>query len=463
MNPARYGMAIAALLFAAIQQGSALWTSGDLHLPSVRSPARDSPNVILYLVDSLRADHLGCYGYGSPISPNIDGFARDATLFERTLAQSSWTRPSVASIMTGRYPREHGVEERWSGLKRTLPAIAPILRRGGYATAAFVTSAVVTDRFGFANGFDDFRQDVKESIEPRMPTSEWVTARAIDWLSRRSDARPFFLYLHTLDPHMPYTPPAMFRDNFAPAANPASGSFEHVVGLRDGKLKPGARDSEEITALYDAEIAANDAAFGVLLGYLRARGLYDSTLIVFISDHGEEFLDHGGWEHAATLYQEMLRVPLIVRFPGGRAAGMRCRAVARHVDVLPTVLDIAGLQSMPGVAGRSLYAALNERLESDPISYATLSVDRRKIDCLVARGWKLIQVSRHERLRPGIELYDIENDPGEKVDCSLTRRVIVDALLSTLRSHPTSHMSAPADLVPIDPQTERELRALGYF
>lgn len=198
-----------------------------------RPAAERRPDVIIYLVDTLRADHLGCYGYPLETSPWIDAFAAESVLFEEAVAQSAWTRPAVTSILTGLDPHSHGVEERLDALPESFDTLPEILRREGYQTAAFVSSAVITAKFGFGRGFDTFRQRVKETIEPQRTTSEWVNAETLRWLERRDPDRPFFLFLHTLDPHMPYRPPEPFRQRLAPDADPRAGLLENVVALRD--------------------------------------------------------------------------------------------------------------------------------------------------------------------------------------------------------------------------------------
>ncbi|HEU5321013.1 MAG TPA: cation:dicarboxylase symporter family transporter, partial [Methylomirabilota bacterium] len=331
--------------------GSARPVAGEIRLekPEVRAAPRPEPaapavaakgkrpNVLLYLVDTLRADRLGCYGYGRPVSPHLDAFAGRAVLFERAVAQSPWTRPSVASILTGLLPTAHGVqtlEDRLPEAARTLPEI---LRAAGYRTAALSTNHHVATGTGLAQGFDDFFLDEEHHAEP-------VVRRAVAWLDRRTaKERPFFLYVHTLDPHAPYQPPAVWRQRFAPGVRPEAGSREDLDRLYRSRGEERAARIAEVSRLYDAEIAAGDEAFGQLLAALRERGLYDDTLIVFVSDHGEELGERGGLGHGHSLYQELLSIPLVVKPAGRQPAGRRSSRLAQQVDLLPTVLAAAGL------------------------------------------------------------------------------------------------------------------------
>ncbi|MEM7355101.1 MAG: sulfatase, partial [Acidobacteriota bacterium] len=305
-------------------------------------PAADAarPNVIVYLVDTLRADHLGCYGYPEPISPRIDAFADDAVLFEHPLAQSSWTRSSVASIMTGQLPTAHGVHDRDDALADDALTLAEIFAAEGYATAAFVTNRSVGATFGFQQGFDDFEFFARLDSAALYAKSDAVNAEVFDWLDQRPD-RPFFLYVHTMDPHAPYAPPPVTRDVLAPSVRqpalsaeeraafaelltdlagrfgPPSerdklGSVPWLQALHRQMIAPTPEITADLTALYNAEIAFNDRSFGALIDRLRQLGLYDDAVIIFVADHGEELHDHGSWSHGSTLFQEQLRVPLIV-------------------------------------------------------------------------------------------------------------------------------------------------------
>jgi len=421
------------------------------------------PDVIVYLVDTLRADHLGCYGYPRETSPEIDAFAAESVLFENAVAQSGWTRPSVTSLLTGLDPHSHGVQRRLDGLPESFDTLPEILRRDGYQTAAFVSSAVITSRFGFAQGFDTFEQRTKETIEPERPTSEWVDEAALGWLERRDPDRPFFLFLHTLDPHMPYRPPEPFRRRLAPGADLRSGELEQVVAVRDGQRPTTARDRQDIPALYDAEIAGNDAAFGRLVRELRARGLYEPLLLVFVSDHGEELFDHGGWEHGATLYQELIHVPLLLKLPRGAGAGRRIGERVRQIDVLPTVLEVLGGAIPHSIQGRSLLPLLQAPSRRPPPAFSSLDLDGRRIESAVLGNRKLIHTLAHDRRPAGVELYDLAADPGETKNLAATDPGTVRGLLWLIEQRARAGAAPPATPVSLDPELEKQLRALGYL
>ena len=262
------------------------------------------PNVLVYLIDTLRADHLGVYGYSHETSPEIDALAADGVVFTTAVAQSAWTRTSVASIFTGVHPRSHAVNGRSDSLAPEAATIATLLAEAGYGTGAYVTNANVASNFGFDLGFDTFLHLREQDTGEVHIQSDVLTERAIMWLQDRDTSRPFFLYLHATDPHSPYTPRSPYRERFVP-------SRKHPELYRTRELGPMPLDREEtreilseVVGLYDAEIAFNDHHFGRLIGWLEETGLYDSTLIIVTSDHGEEFLDHGRWGHGGTLYEE---------------------------------------------------------------------------------------------------------------------------------------------------------------
>lgn len=429
-----------------------------------RPAAERRPDVILYLVDTLRADHLGCYGYRRGTSPQIDAFAAESVLFEDAVAQSAWTRPAVTSLLTGLDPHSHGVEERLDALPESFDTLPEILRREGYQTAAFVSSAVITAKFGFDQGFDTFRQQVKETIEPERTTSEWVNAEALRWLEQRDPGRPFFLFLHTLDPHMPYRPPEPFRRRLAPDADPRAGRLEQVVALRDGLRPASPRDRKDIPALYDAEIAANDAAFGRLVAELRARGIYDPLLLIFVSDHGEELSDHGGWEHGATLYQELVHVPLLLKLPRGAGSGRRVGETVRQVDVLPTILNVLGGEIPQGIHGRSLLPLLQAPSRRPPTAFSSLDLDGRRIESVIMEDRKLIHTLAHDRHPVGLELYDLASDPGERRNLAAAEPAAVRGLSRLLERRARAAGAPPkAPPVALDPELEEQLRALGYL
>jgi len=430
--------------------------------PASFQPARRPRNVILYLVDALRADHLGCYGYARPISPRIDAFARGAALFRHTVAQSSWTRPAATTILTGLLPRTHGVNGRRDVLAGQAVTLAESLREQGYRTAGFVTNGNVARSFGLGQGFETYQ------LLPRKHSAATdVNAEAADWLQNRwqGDA-PFFLYLHTVEPHAPYTPPLPFRQRFAPGVRDEGllrMNFLHRV--EEGKIAATPEVLRNFLDLYDAEIAANDAAFGELLDLLGQRGLLEDTLIVFVSDHGEEFLEHGGWEHGRTLHQEMLDVPLIVRVPG-MGSGKVVQRQAQQMDVAPTILDLLNLPVPPGVDGRSLAPWISGDGPpgddpAEPMAFSWLDQHGSRAAAVTTPGWRFIE----DRLPdPGRALYDRQADPGEHRDLAAQRAVRAGYLRARLRAEERLRKGQlRAGRTNPDSELQKQLEALGYL
>ncbi len=441
------------------------------------------PNVLVYLVDTLRADHLGCYGYRRrATSPEIDAFAADAVLFENALAQSSWTRSAVASLLTGRVPPSHGVKERGDALSPKAKTLAELLRDAGYATAAFVTNGNASDRYGFDQGFDVFEllgeDDSKRTLHA---LSDAVNRAAFSWLEKPRKG-PFFLYLHTMEPHAPYAPrgkepgpPVLgdreaksmralrrrFESRFGASADIVPGSMSWMQGLHRGILSVEPARVEKLVELYDAEIAFNDHYFGRLLQQLKERGPYDDTVVAFVADHGEEFYDHGGWEHGRTLYQEQLRIPFIVRFPDG-PFGVRVAGPAQQIDLLPTLSAYLGLPPGDGVQGESLRTRLGAKVKDDGTKavYSHLELDGAMAESLIEGRFKILCRSSGVF---GCELFDLEEDPGEEEDLASQRPVLVGYMEQRLRSFRDSDAALEAVEAEVDTKVLEQLRALGYL
>jgi arylsulfatase A-like enzyme len=420
-------------------------------------PARQGtgrpPNVVLYLVDTLRADHLGVYGEGRGLTPHLDAFAREATLFEDATAPSSWTRPSVASLLTGLAPQQHRVNRLEQGLPAEALLLSERLQASGYRTAAFVANAHIAATFGFARGFDRF-----EPLFEGPNRASDVHRRLLTWLEGTArEPTPFFLYVHTIDPHAPYEPPEEFRRRFAPEADTEVGSFEAIRAVAERRRSRTPRVEADLAALYAAEVAEADAAFGELLGALKARGLYEASFIAFVADHGEEFFEHGVLGHGWDLYREVLAVPLLLRRPGD-ARGRRVARPARLEDLVPTVLAQVGSPVPEGLAGTDLFL---DRVGDRPIvSYQ--DYEGRRGASLVLGPWHLIEPLGGGFAR-GTELYHRPSDPGERENLAASRPVLAGYLRRLLRSELAQAEAAPAPRpVDLDAETRRRLEALGY-
>jgi choline-sulfatase len=443
--------------------------AGPILPASLPSPAQPAPgarplNVIVYLVDTLRADHLGCYGYARPVSPRIDAFSRQAVRFRHTVAQSSWTRPSTCTILTGLLPRTHGVNGRRDVLSEAAVTLAERLRERGYETAGFITNGNVARGFGLAQGFKTYRM-----LPGKRNSATDVNAAAAEWLATQwtKDA-PFFLYLHTAEPHAPYNPPPPFRQRFAPGVQDENLSrlrFLKRLEKRDIAATPEVR--KHLLDLYDAEIAANDDAFGALLELLVQRGLWQDTVIVFLSDHGEEFLDHGGWEHGKTLHNEMLDVPLIVRAPG-LATGKVVERQAQHADVVPTILDLLRLPVPPGLEGRSLrpwMTGTGDGAEGDndaeTEAFSWLDEDGIRSAAVTTPAWRLIE----NRLPiPARLLYDRRADFAEHRDLTGQSPVRTGFFGARLRAEERFRKGRlRGGEATVDAELRKQLEALGYL
>lgn len=321
------------------------------------STAPEQPNVLLISIDTLRGDRLGAYGYPRPVSPAIDQFAADGVVFEQAIAQAPWTAPSHASFLTSLYPSQLrlGTFLEPGRIHGDAVTLAEALRERGFATAALVAGGFVRKDLGFDQGFDTFEEGVR--------TMRATVDKALGWLDGRAGERaPFFLFLHTYDVHKYYPP----DDERARFVRPYSGPLKIERALaaaiqrndnHEWREALGPADMQLIGDLYDASVAAVDAEIGRLLQALRERGLFDSTVIAITSDHGEEFLEHGRTGHGFNLYDENLRVPLILRHP--RLAPARVAAQVRLLDLAPTLAELAGVPRPPSWQGVSLlpYAA----------------------------------------------------------------------------------------------------------
>ncbi|HLY37740.1 MAG TPA: sulfatase, partial [Candidatus Binatia bacterium] len=421
------------------------------------------PNVVVYVIDTLRADHLGCYGYTHPTSPRIDAFARSAVRFGHAVAQSSWTLPSIASILTGMTPPLHGAVSPENAIAREVPTLAQILRAQGYTTVAFVTNYLGSGVFGLDRGFATYRF-YRERGDRRSAVylgSEALVRRVVHWLQHASGG-PFLLYVHATDPHFPYVPPRRYAVDFLSPAmmRLLPDAIATARPLHNGNQEWGTRPAplteREVDVLrdaYDGDIRMADESFGRLLDAVAAHGMLDDTIVVLTSDHGEEFLEHGGVAHGQTLYAETLDVPLLVRLPKARDGGTVVDALARQVDILPTILDVAGVPAPPGLSGSSLFRPRVGAVEA----HASLRLAGRAIDALVGDGWKVV---RDEDRPPEarFEVYRTDGDPGEHADRSATEGDLLGHARTRLEELATPRLPGPR--VP-EERLER-VRSLGY-
>jgi arylsulfatase A-like enzyme/Flp pilus assembly protein TadD len=397
------------------------------------------PNVILITLDTVRADRMGFLGSKRGLTPHLDALARQSVVFTRAYSQVPLTTASHATILTGTYPQFHQVIDFGVPLAEDLPYAPYIFRGNGYHTAAFIGSLVLDPETrsapGFDRGFDTYDagfhrrrmgEDRYQSIERRGGE---VVGRALAWLTAHQEG-PFFIWVHLYDAHDPYDPPEPYKTRYAAAP-------------------------------YDGEIAYVDAAVGKLLSWLRLRGLYDGALIAVMADHGEALGEHGEITHGIFLYDETIHVPLLFKMPQERSAGTRVDTRAELVDVLPTMLQTAGIAVPKEVQGESLLSTLKPAAARDRPAYAESDYPHRTF------GWSPLRSLRTGKYlfieAPRKELYDQTTDPKAEHNLSATSVAVTDTLASQLdafRQKTSTAKEAPK--VSTDPGLQERLNALGY-
>jgi arylsulfatase A-like enzyme len=411
-----------------------LLTSHEYAPAIAQSSHEKPPNVLLVVMDAVRADHLSCYGYHRQTSPNLDRFSEESTLYEDCITAAPWTLPSMASIFTGQFPRDHGVHSENLKLSGGKPTLASILGKNGYRTVGFSNNAWLGDVSGLNSGFHEFFEvwrglGESEPDDGAEITNEWIS----DWLdSSAEQSLPFFMFILYFEPHFPYAPPPPFNTQFL--SRDADNS--QVQSIRRWKhprevgyvLKaPGMEVSPEefriLTTQYDGEIAYLDTQLGVLFEMLRSRGLLDNTLVIVTSDHGEHLGEHEFMDHKMTVYEEVIRVPLIVRYPDGAASGQRISGQVQNTDVFQTILSLAGVEgspkkarSLPTVSGKGHEYTFTEfarpSIFLDVMKTSFPGVDRSRFD----RPLKVVRSDAHKLIWASDgrnEFYNLKDDPSE--------------------------------------------------
>ncbi len=452
-------------------------------------PLAHRPNILLVVVDTLRADRLGCYGGPLGISPNIDALATQSTRFDTVTAQCTWTLPSVASYLSSRYPQELGVE--W-GRNYILPPDAKMLPEAladaGYSTACIFGNGILDITWGFDQGFDSF------TLGPGLDlTASHITDRGIAWLKTQR-ANRFFLYLHYIDPHDGYEPPGSLNPFVLSPGEGISGRRIDEL-FRGVSALSGPEELARIQRLYNGEVFHVDQEIGRLLDWMEPEGLLHETLVVLTADHGEELHDHGGWRHGLNLYSETSRVPLLIRPPlitpntqsKDKHLDRPVTLVNRPVmllDLMPTVLDYANLPSPPGVRGRSLRFDIEGQQAPSSSHFglrhsfsSTRTAGPPRASVFDGR-WKLIRFLKNAPHRhttdpiyqrmlrdyQATELYDLEADPAEEHDLAMRRPKEVERLRKELHRHAERIQDLPISSTEhaLDEKTNARLRALGY-
>jgi arylsulfatase A-like enzyme/Flp pilus assembly protein TadD len=398
------------------------------------SPARLRPlNVVVVTIDTLRPDHLHCYGYPKIETPNLDGIAHSGVLFENAVTQTPLTPPSHASIFTGLNPPSHHVRNTGGFvLPSSSVTLATILQQQGWDTGAFVSSAVLKKFFGFNQGFAVYDDQMPkpgkghEYIEDAERHAGDTVDRALHWLEAQS-GKPFFLWVHVYDPHAPYQPPSPYKEQY--------------------KDRP-----------YDGEIAYADHELGRLFDAVRKKSP-DNTLIAILSDHGESLGEHGEYSHGVFLYDATLRIAFLVAGPGV-PAGMRVKQQARTIDLLPTLLDLMGGRSPASVQGASLAPYFQGKDASTAVSYAEtlypkINMGWAELRAIRTNHWKYIRA-------PKPELYDLSQDAAETANVIQSHAAEVQRFEAQLRAVIGTSGTEKVESAMVDRRTLDQLQSLGY-
>jgi arylsulfatase A-like enzyme/Flp pilus assembly protein TadD len=408
--------------------------------------AEASDSVLLITIDTLRADHLGCYGDARAVTPAIDSLAKQSVKFEHAFAAVPLTLPSHAALLTGTYPMYNGVRDQPGfRLPRDVPTLPELFSRAGYATAAVLGSPVLSRRFGLERGFDDYDDRFAASTEQQeagLPSIKRpagaVTDLALAWLQRRPRGKPFFLWLHFYDPHLPYRTPEPFRSRFA--------------------SRP-----------YDGEIAYTDSSLAKLFASLRRRQLFDSTIIVLTADHGEGLGDHGESTHGYFIYNSTLHVPLLIK-PASPTRAKEMQVSVSLVDVAPTLLHLAGVPVPASMQGVDLAEDIVSGKEppAHPVYaetlYPLLHLGWSPLRALISQAeasprWEAVKYIQ----APHPELYDLAADPGEVHNqyASQAGAAAHAQLEAFVKAH--ARADALAARAPVNAETAKLFASLGYF
>lgn len=450
---------------------------------------KDKPNIILIMVDALRPDHLGCYGYSRDTSPNIDKLAQNGVLFTHAYIHAPTTMTSTASVLTSLYPRQHQAwnmhgEEGLKGIDFSLTTLTEVLKANGYKTIGVVANGFLDSVFGFNQGFDEYYETWKlpeaehSLIGPdaqyfkHLAEAKHTSQIILPWIDKNSQEK-FFAFLFYIDPHDPYFPPPPFDEKYQQAyEGPLKGKANalHLTSVNLGKIPLSQDDTNYLISLYDGEISYIDYHIGKLVEELEKNNILDNTIIVFMADHGEEFMDHGGTLHGFAIYNENLRVPLI--FSGSKLPKKQSRVttVVRSIDIMPTILEILGIKIPGRISGRSLVNLWKtEAHQKDRPVFAEMHLNKgggEKDIYLVSfqkDKWKLII----DKLENRQELYDIENDPFESINL-IEDNVAKVKELSTdleyfLNLQPLVKFKDQVEPAEVDKSTIENLKSLGYL
>ncbi len=427
-------------------------------------------NVILISIDTLRRDHIGLYGYDKDTSPNIDKFGKDSVMFQTVVAQAPSTLPSHASIFTSLIPSHHGA---FATMNKPIPdeliTMAEILKDNGYKTASFNGGGQISAEFGLSQGFDVYES--VPSVDTELEKFTETVERGKKWVAN-NEKEKFFLFLHTYETHIPYVPGKKFLEFFP---SNYSGKIPNYVGSRfidkiNMKLvNVNQEDIDHVIRLYDAGIRSMDAGFKNLVDFLKDRNIFDNTVIIFTSDHGEEFGEHGMMAyHSHSLYDELLLIPLIIKFPNSSFAGMKVPDQIASIDILPTLLDILDIPHPNQFEGVSLKNLIKGGKHSEfavserDVAFAIIPSSIR------TEKWKLYKNRTYFNMHSDggmfkSMLFDLKSDPSEKTDKSKDAKerlhhmdILLSNFLKKKKAISTKQVKPKKD-------TLERLKALGYI
>jgi len=425
----------------------------------------DRPNVMLISVESLRADHVGAYGYSRNITPNIDRLAREGVMFENVVSQSSWTKPSVASTFTSTYQSVHQVRNpresqggtgdkprELPGLKETLPTISGFFSSNGYKCYGWTNNKHLWGRYGFERGFAIYDAAAGEDRE--------IAERVKGVL--QSDSEPWFVFVHLMSPHFEYDPPPEYRnyDRYPDAVSITPSNWTKICNM---EIPFSERDLRHNIALYDGEIAYTDRLIGRLMDKLEKQGLKERTIVVISADHGEEFLEHGKVAHGTSLHRELIRVPLVFSGPRLRKSG-KVAELAQNIDIFPTLARLCGLEPPPTLQGIDLSAAA--RGKHHKVTRKFVFSELGDMHAISGKRFKYI----FDENSGTEELYDLIEDPAERNN--LARVEFYSGLKSKLAARLAGRLRENAELsekmggarrVKTPRYVIRDLKSLGYL
>jgi arylsulfatase A-like enzyme len=438
------------------------------------------PNIFIYLIDTLRADHLSCYGYFRETTPYIDKFSKSSVLFKNCFANASWTKPAVGSILTGLYPNKHRAEDRKDKLSTEVNMISEILKTRGYTTIYLTPNVNVSDDINFNQGNDFYKFFVSgEHRRNLYRSSEYLNSDFFEFIKNNPHLldKPIFAYLHTVDPHDPYTPEAPFLTFKIYDTDREKLAFPDHIHSKKQKNGLNGKDIEFIKALYYCEILNNDYYFGKFIDFLKEKNLYENSIIILIADHGEQFNEHDGLFHGQSIYNEEIHIPLIIKFPHGEFSGTQIETIVSQVDILPTILDYLGIKISPEVDGISILDIL--KLKNNHLKRSVFIKETLGNTHFVG----IVNVNRNNRnkhiitykdesfiLALNVELYNLVEDFDETDDIFEKANIFQIKSIKFFADYFLQRMEASAfkkekklDYKKLDPEKINQLKALGYL